>query len=377
MATAFDDAHRLKFGLFAHGLVILETAGRALRELNGVRPLTPADYASTSGVILRLDHDVWVNVPIADYNANFVGSSPFVLDYDSGGFFVQGRGLASRATFWLPPEYHGGSGTNGRPYNNYVYTHGDRARLAPIKGCAMRCTFCNIPYEDRYSKKPIDAMLEAVRTSLCDPIQPAYHLLISGGTPSRRDVGYLRDVYSTVLQEFPELEVDIMMVPIEGLFDLHELDRLGLNQISINLEIYNRAIAKDVMRQKYRQGLDFYLTFMGRAAEILGPGRVRSMLMVGLEPIEDTLAGIAAIVERGCVPVLSPFRPDPATPLSSLAPPTEVELEEFYLRAAEITAASGTVLGPQCPPCTHNTLNFAGTSDSSPPPYPYPLPQMV
>ena len=141
-----------------------------------------------------------------------------------------------------------------------------------------------------------------------------------------------------------------MMVPLVGLFDLPHLDRLGLHEISINIEVFNETIAAGMMRHKHRQGLAYYLDFLERASTELGGHRVRSMLMVGLEPMEDTLAGVQAIVDRGCVPVLSPFRPDPATPLRDQPVPTGAFLEEIYLRATDIAAAAGLRLGPTCPP---------------------------
>ena len=183
-------------------------------------------------------------------------------------------------------------------------------------------------------------------------------------------------MYRCVLAEFPGISTDIMMVPVEGLFDLHEIDELGVNELSINIEIFSRAIGADLMRQKYRQGMEHYLKFLERAAGVLGPGRVRSMLMVGLEPMADTLDGVRAIVERGCIPVLSPFRPDPATPLRALAPPSADQLEETYLRAVEITSAAGCSLGPACPPCSHNTLTFVGSA-SQPARYLYAQPTMI
>lgn len=376
MAGGLSVPERLKFRLLAEGITITEAAAAALREANGDRQLTPADYASTTGLILQLEDDVWVNAPIHQHNPNFVTVSSFKLDRSGEGFVVHGGGMSSAARFWPPPLYHGGIGGNGKPWNNYVFTHGDRARLAPIQGCTMTCTFCNIPYEDRYATKPVDAILAAAHTALDDPLQPAHHLLISGGTPSRRDVDYLREVYRRVLEEFPGVGVDIMMVPVDRLFDLPELDRLGLNEISINIEIFGEGISADLMRQKHRQGLDYYLDFLGNAAGVLGPGRVRSMLMVGLEPMADTLDGIRAIVERGCVPVLSPFRPDPATPLRDAAPPSAELLEETYLRALDITSAADVRLGPSCPPCSHNTLTFT-SSHHDPAVYPHPLPAMI
>lgn len=242
----------------------------------------------------------------------------------------------------------------------------------------MTCTFCNIPYDDPldvYGTKPVDALLAATRIALSDERQPAHHLLISGGTPKRPDFDFMQEVYQRVLIEFPHVPVDIMMVPLPGLLDLPQLDKLGLNEISVNIEVFSESHAAALMRHKHNQGLAFYLDFIASAAETLGPGRVRSMLMVGLEPMEMTLAGVAAIAERGGVPVLSPFRPDPATPLRDRRPAGAAELEQTYLRAMDVVAGRGGVLGPDCPPCTHNTLSFATAGSATA--YRYPRPVMA
>ena len=375
MATTLSMAQRLKFQLLAEGIEISRPARQAMRDATSQGDLTPADYASTTGLILELDDDVWVNAPINDYNPNFVSGSRFVLDHGADGFFVHGAGLASAARFWPPPRYHGQSERFG-PLNNFVVTHGDRARLSPVRGCAMTCTFCNIPYDDPidvYGTKPVDALLEAARIAVRDERQPAHHMLISGGTPKRPDFGFMQELYQRVLVEFPDNKVDIMMVPLPGLFDLPLLDKLGLNEISINIEVFSETVAKQVMRNKYNQGLGFYLDFIEQAAEELGPGRVRSMLMVGLEPMEATLDGVAAIAERGGVPVLSPFRPDPATPLKDRKPSGAAELEQTYLRAVDVAASHDIMLGPDCPPCTHNTLSFVTPGSA----YRYQRPVMV
>ena len=92
------------------------------------------------------------------------------------------------------------------------------------------------------------------------------------------------------------------------------------------------------------------------------------MLMVGCEPVEDTLKGVRSIAERGGVPVLSPFRPDPSTPMRDVPPPDAKMMLDVYLRAHEICVGLDVPLGPSCIPCSHNTITFArsgsGTGDA-------------
>lgn len=371
-AGSLTEAQRLKFGLFGDGLNITDAARTALGELTENGRLSSADYASTSGLILELDDDTWVNAPIHDYNPNFVIDSPYVLDF-TGTFVVEGEGLSSAASIWRQPAFHGTRGPHG-DLNNLVVTHTDRARLSPLRSCAMKCDFCNIPFDDPlafYRFKPLEAAIHAIQTAIDDPIQPARHLLISGGTPKPKDAEQLGQLYLDVISTFPDFPVDLMNVPIRGLFDWEALDRAGsFREVSINLEIFDRDIAHRLMPHKYNRGMPFYLDEIEAAAHILGEGRVRSMLLVGLEPLSSTLDGVRAIIERGGVPVLSAFRPDPGTPLSETRPPDAEELLYAFLRAEEVATSMGGELGPGCTPCTHNTLTLAGRS-STQAAYPY------
>jgi Radical SAM superfamily len=360
-AIELRTAEHLKFRLLSSGLVIRQDAQEYIDERNGDRPMTPADYASTSGIIIAIGDDVWVNAPISLYNSNFVHDTPFELILTAEGLLVRGEGSESPAKMWLPPRYHGKKNKAGEEYTSYAFTHADRVRISPIEGCSMVCKFCNLPYEFRYRTKRVEGLVDAVRTALADPVQPASHVLISGGTPKPADVEYVRSVYEAVITGFPGVAVDIMMVPRDHLMDPIWLKELGVNELSVNLEIFDLEIGAELMRQKAKQGRQTYLDYLERATEVLGAGRVRSMLMVGLEPVESTLGGVEAIARTGAVPVLSPFRPDPATPLKDRRPSDADKLEEIYLRARDIAAGYGVSLGPGCIPCSHNTLTLASS----------------
>lgn len=358
-------AELLKIELLDRGLTLSRRAVDYINERNRGRAMTSADYASTSGIILMLGDDVWVNAPVSVHNPNFVSHTPFELDCSGDALFVHGEGFSEPAKFWLQPAWHGQPNENGEAYNSYAFTHADRVRISPIEGCAITCKFCDLPYEFRYRTKRIEGLLDVARTARDDAVQPASHVLISGGTPRPADYGYVRDVYEAALTGL-DIPVDIMMVPVEGLLDVPRLGELGVDEFSINIEIYNREIARKVMRRKFDMGLDFYLDFIEKSSEILGAARVRSMFMVGIEPVDDTLAGVRAVAERGGVPVLSPFRPDPSTPMRDDPPPDAATLLDVYLRAREICHQHEVPLGPRCIPCSHNTLTFAsqGSGDA-------------
>lgn len=358
MIGVLTEAEECKLGLLAEGLTTTPAALRFIAASNEDRALTPADYASTSGMILCLDGDVWVNAPLVTFNANFVADPPYTLDVGEGGLVVAGKGLRVPARFWLQPLYHGRANAAGEAYNRYVFTHTDRVRVSPVEGCAFTCTFCDLPYEFRYRTKSVEGLLDATRVALHDPIQPASHILISGGTPRPEDYGYVREVYEAVITSFPDVSVDIMMVPLHEVLDVARLAALGLDEVSINLEIWSEEVARRVMPRKHKQGRAHYLDYLREAAAVLGGSRVRSMLMLGLEPLESTLEGVEAIAALGCVPVLSPFRPDPSTPLRSEPVPTAAFLREAYSQARQITSRYGVPLGPPCIPCAHNTLTM-------------------
>src|SRR5262249_47395201 len=158
---------------------------------------------------------------------------------------------------------------------------------------------------------------------------PAAHVLISGGVPKEEHFDYLQSVFRSVASAI-RVPIDIMMVPAQGLLDIDELASIGINQLSINLELYNDDAARRIMPRKAKQGLKHYLAFIEAALARMGAGSVRSMLLVGIEPVEDTLKGVKALAERGCEPVLSPFRPDPSTPMRNLSPPDSQTMEDVY-----------------------------------------------
>lgn len=161
------------------------------------------------------------------------------------------------------------------------------------------------------------------------------------------------------------MPVDVMMAPRHDTKLIDQLFEWGVYGYAINLEIFDEETAKCIAPQKRRLSLRAFEQNIERAVQRTGGnGRVRSLLLVGLESEERTLRGVEFLSRLGCDPVLSPFRPAPGTALANHpSPPYEV-LESVYLKSLEIVERYRVKLGPRCIPCTHNTLTFADSTDA-------------
>jgi hypothetical protein len=346
-----------------NGISVSGSAVKAVRGGDG-KPLTLADYASTSGILLELPGGIYVNSPIADFNPNFVKENTrYILDFKEESFFVRDKSREVEVKPIPVAGFYNKTNKKGRKYTDFSITHTDRVRASPIAGCANSCKFCDMPRKFSYRKKDPDDLVESIQVALDDAALPAKHIMLSGGTPKPEDYEYLNNIYKRVASAFGDTPVDIMMTPVPGLLDLERLRDFGVNALCINIELYNEESAKKIMPEKHGITRQVYLDFIERAFSIFGEGKIRSLLMVGLESMEDTLMGVKALAQRGCDPVLSPFRPDPVTPLRDARPPTVEFLVELYEKAGEIVEKHPpSKLGPRCIPCMHNTLTFPDDS---------------
>lgn len=240
-----------------------------------------------------------------------------------------------------------------------AYTHIDRVRLSPISGCAYDCAFCDFP--GRIVVHPLEQLIEAGEVALKDPGLMVRHMLISGGSPGPRDEAAFADVLTGLVEHFaPQLEVDVMMAAsAAGPGLVARLCDAGVHGFAINLEVESRDAGQVHIRGKHRRSRPHFDETVSAAVDRLGrTGRVRSLILPGLENAEATIEGVRHIASLGADPVLSPFRPAVGTALSKRNPVSTALLHEVLSGAREAVAQYGVRLGPRCAPCQHNTLTF-------------------
>ncbi|WP_170294878.1 radical SAM protein [Roseospira navarrensis] len=350
------DPLSLKLSLLAEGVRLSPDASAAMTA-DG-RPLSVFEYPTTGGITMEVPGAGYVNAP---FDGPFAASARWLLDVESEDgdvpAFVLRDGGACVPVRPLPlPGYIGARDSQGRPVDAVVMSHADRARFSPVQGCAFRCQFCDA-YTDDYVFHPLERLLEAAGIALADPVLPVRHVLVSGGTPARPDVPALTAVCAALAEALP-LPVDVMYTPREATDGIVSgLADAGVHGLSINLELYGEAAQRRIAPQKAAIGRAVFGHHIEEAASRFpGSGRVRSLLIVGLEPLQETLAGVRWLCERGCQPVLSPFRPSPGTPLANAPPPPLALLRAAWEATAEIADRYGLRPGPDCVPCQHNCI---------------------
>jgi len=345
----------IKTSCFSRGIHVTPAAATRLSD-GGRVPLSIHEYATTGGVTFELEGGIYVNAPFDEW---FCHDPETTLDVSDGrtGFEVRYRGEAYPARLLPLPGYLGATDAAGNKITDVAMSHGDRIRLSPVGGCAYACKFCDIPGK-KYGLHPMAQVLAALEGARGDPVLPTRHLLVSGGTPLLRDEGAFQDMCCAIAQN-ARMPVDVMMTPRTDVSAIDTLVDGGVHGFALNLEIYGEEVAFANAPHKAKLGRDVLAANIARAVDRTGgKGRVRSLIVAGLEPLEETIEGVEFLARLGCDPVLSPFRPSQGTKLSHLPPPTVDYLRELHERSEAIAHAHGVELGPRCTPCTHNTLTF-------------------
>ena len=346
---AFED---LKIAALSTGLCMTEAA---LSHLGGASALTVHEYATTGGVPLRVE-GIDINVPFDEW---YCRGAELELDVHHGELVLrQGAEQFAVDCVHPLPGYVNRLDSRGDRYDSIVYTHIERIRLSPITGCAYDCKFCDI--KGRVRLRPLDQLLEAADVALADERFDVRHALISGGSPGPGTAAAFADTVVALVEKLgPRLEVDVMMAASsEGPELVKRLVDAGVAGFAINIELESAEGAQHI-RGKYKLSRPHFDATVSAATDLLGrTGRVRSLILPGLESPAATLTGVEHIASLGADPVLSPFRPAQGTELSVLKPVSTAWLREVLDGSREIAARHGVRLGPRCIPCQHNTLTF-------------------
>lgn len=341
---------KLKAKMFEYGVEVRPEAKAILDKQSDIWLMD--DYITCSGITLAfLDEYATVGVE---------KSSCIKLIGLNGDLYIQefeNKPILAKAI--TPPDYMRDEMViEGKTITVYCNTYTDRLRLQLISGCMNNCKFCNAK-EFKYEFNSISGLEKALQVGLSQ--SKVRHILISSGSARIEDLGKITKMYEYFAKKYSHLDLDLMLTPrgFDSYTDssqykdyLLHLKEIGINGLSINMELNNPEYLTRFCPEKAKIGQENYLKFISLAVDIFGKNKVRSLLIVGIEPLEETLIGVEKLASIGCNPVLSPLFPYGEANF----PPKADLFIKAREKSEEICKKYNIELGPLCKPCSHNTL---------------------
>ena len=358
---SMNAAAKLKFDLLSFGMSIDDSATSALQ-------LTRQDLTIRDGIAGGLEvwfcNNIHVNVPIKEF---FSLISPYRLIFikNDNQFAIADQHNNAIPIGIAPlPSFVERFTSRGTPMVDVGQMMLDRLSLEIVHGCifnsinGLACKFCELGAEAITFNITLEDIRELVLFCLDSPSINLRHILLGGSTPSPTKWDIFFKVIE-LIRMYTDKPIYLMISPPDKFNKIKTLKQLGLNEIGINLEFFNRNIAKRIMPGKGSIPLKNYSDVLDFAVELWGSsGSVRSILIVGIEPLDDTIKGVEFLAAKGVLPILSPFRPIPGTPLHNHPPAASELLYEAWDKGQEIAEKYGLTLGPTCIACKNNTISM-------------------
>ncbi|HLO76000.1 MAG TPA: radical SAM protein [Magnetospirillum sp.] len=271
--------------------------------------------------------------------ANIRPNSPWTLDHD-GDFILRGpEGARVQVTFPRHPAFYDYTLRNGLPVSRVITLYGGGSLGLFVYGnCALvdldkPCQYCSIKPNHQKGvdfEKVLspDLVEEAISLALSDLDCPISQVMINGGNFPDLDKNFLH--YAKVVaaarraidRSGRSVDLHLIVFPPKDLELFHELAPLDVC-VAINTEVFNPELFATYSPGKHAvAGQDHIQGALVRAVEILGPGRVYSILVGGLETLDFMEAGMRRMAAKGVTPVVNIFHADPETPLAEHPAPS-------------------------------------------------------
>ncbi|MFO0587256.1 MAG: radical SAM protein [Polyangiaceae bacterium] len=314
-----------KANIFSRGLFVPDDLWAELTDENHYRHKRAG---LSQGRFFRL-HDgaasTAVNAPVLE---PFARKSPLHLRREGAGYAIfESDTRLCAATPFAWPRWYGRTTSDGTPMSMVVSAHCDTSLYTAIYqgGCDywqgdQMCKFCAMKIDQKARWRSVDSIIEVVKVALEE--NPAAEISFGGGTRLTPDKSarHKADAIAELKKRAP-LPVCVEMAPPDTDDWLDRLRDAGLDSILLNIELWDEDVRRHMMPGKADISRDRYLSALRHSVKIFGSNQVSSQIIIGLEPLKDTLAAVRAVIDEGAIPLPVVFRPLPGTPLENSPPP--------------------------------------------------------
>jgi hypothetical protein len=298
----------------------------------------PCGFYLPNGLYLQLKWN-----PDAQYTIRTYNGQP-------GIFIKNGKHLCD-IKFPVRPGYYSKKTSDGQPMGNVgVYLPDGCVVSCYSNECALKekgedCLFCNInATKDIYGEA--EGIGWKTPRQIGETMAAAYqegtanYFFITGGLiAERREVEYYLDVAEEI-KSHTGLQQCNLLASVGAPHDYHVFEQYkeaGFVGIAMNIEVWDKNIWQTICPGKDKEcgGWENWVNGLKQAVDVFGRGKVRSMLVAGIEPKEKTLEGIEYLASAGIIACPVPWSPNLGSALEGHRPP----IPAWHLDLAKKTAA--------------------------------------
>lgn len=348
------DKLETKISLLNQGVIISKQAKKQIENMGKIR------NAVFSAVDITIYESLHVNCP---KNLKFSDFTPWTIDVNNAGnltLLYYGNEI-SNVTLDLEDVYCNNLIQSNVKFSDVCFWATDRLRIHHNLSCCMKnqglgCKFCEVLASNNCIS--IEDILYVVDFYL-EKADTFRHFLIGGGSEPR-ELEY-KNILKIVkhIREKSAKDIYVMSLPPKDISVLKMYYEAGVTEIGFNIEIFDQDTATNYMPGKGGISRQEYLIALKEAVRYWGnTGKVRSLMIIGLESENSLLQGIRELCQIGVMPILSVFRPIPGTETENIVPPSNYFLQNIYKKATMICEEFSLHLGPECSFCQNNTLSL-------------------
>ena len=299
----------------------------------------------TRSIDLVLPGDVLVSAPIDE---SFTADSPYVLTVEDDHFCLQWDGERADVRIVPAPSYYALKTRSGIPMWRIGSSYGPYIAINPAMRCGFSdrgspCRFCDTNNQgvDRSEPIAVDDVIETVRAAFADGAIEFVYLHMGYLDTDDAGVQFIEPYVRAIKRHFDTLVAVQLQPPRENRW-IDYIYAIGVDAISYSVQIHDEEILGQICAGRVEQvGRRRYYDALAHAAAIFPNGTVWSDLIVGLEPLESTIAGVDSLIAIGVLPVLSVFRPLGDTDLRDHPMPTAEEVAPVFAHLFERVREAG------------------------------------
>jgi hypothetical protein len=323
------NACELEIDLFCRGVRIpAETILPSARAVSRTRAGLGSGLELAIPTGSRLKKQIWMNAPIEE---RFARLSPYSLIGNGEQYSIRDERSNQFYQVSVPDEPRWYSSTTSRelPMSRIGVLQGTYLGIYINPVCtfwnttpALNCRFCTTGRNVGLSEVLDKTVADVVETCWAAKEESGITFVhFNGGFQGSRGLAAAEPFIRAVKEEVGLL-VGVQLTPERDFSRYDRLAKLGVDHFSFCMELIDPDWFARICPGKARSlGQELFFEAMEHCAGLLPKGAVSGELIAGIEPVENTIAGIERITAAGAFPTVCIFRPTNGSDMEQWPPP--------------------------------------------------------